>query len=73
MHMYHRSNYIVSVVCLYAASRYQGNHDRNQTMGQSRMDMDILFPETKYFYLTNSSICAEKLLEVVMSLYVSSR
>jgi hypothetical protein len=44
------------------------DHDRNQTMGQSRMDMDILFPETKYFYLTNSSICAEKLLEVVMSL-----
>jgi hypothetical protein len=30
---------LVSVVCLLAASRYHGHHDRNQMKEQSRMDM----------------------------------
>ena len=40
---------LVSVVCLLAATRYQGNDHRNQTKWQSRMDMNIIFPLKKYF------------------------
>jgi hypothetical protein len=34
-----------SVVCILAATRYQGNDDMNQTKWQSRMDMDTVFPQ----------------------------
>ena len=40
---------LVSVVCLLAASRYHGHHDRNQMKEQSRMDMYIVFHSQKEF------------------------
>ena len=33
---------LASVIFLFAATRYQGSHDRHQTKGPSRMDTNII-------------------------------
>jgi uncharacterized membrane protein len=60
---------LVSVLCLLAASRYHGHHDRNQMKEQSRMDMYIvLFVMLWYLPLLSLSFDLRLLITPLVSL-----